>query len=78
MRQEDKRAAIIGFVLGASLAVLAIVAFSAFAAFPRLERRAVYLAVLCPADWRATISQRYDERNRRGIITKSTWITRCV
>lgn len=34
-------------------------------------------AVMCPPNWRATVSQRYDTRDRRGKIVKARWITRC-
>jgi len=33
--------------------------------------------VMCPPNWRATISQRYDDRDHWEWIVKRTWITRC-
>lgn len=39
---------------------------------------AEFRAVLCPSNWRATVAQRYDDRDDLDWITKRTWIARCV
>jgi hypothetical protein len=45
------------------------------AAFSRSDRRVAYLAVICPPDWIATISQRHDE----GTIWRpGTWVHGCT
>jgi hypothetical protein len=36
-----------------------------------------FRAVLCPADWTATLSQRFDTRDRFDWIIKRTWIAKC-
>jgi hypothetical protein len=36
-----------------------------------------FRAVMCPPDWKATVAQRYDDRDDLGWITKRTWIARC-
>jgi len=46
-----------------------------FAAFSRSERRVAYLAVMCPSNWVATISQRHDEGT---IWRRGTWVNGCT
>lgn len=44
----------------------------------RAAYAAAFRAVICPPEWRATVSQRYDDRDRFDWIVKRTWITRCI
>ena len=41
-------------------------------------REEVYRSVLCPPDWRYTITQEYLDRNRRDEITRRTRIRYCI
>lgn len=36
-----------------------------------------YRSIMCPTDWRAIVSQRYDRRDRFSWIVERIWITRC-
>lgn len=63
--------------LAACLFAAAVLLAIAVGCFASIDGRAAYRAVLCPPDWRATVSQRYDTRDRFDWIIKRTWIARC-
>jgi hypothetical protein len=54
-----------------ALALCAALACGARASEPTIELS----DPVCPS--RTWIAQRYDDRNRRGVIVKSVWIRRC-
>lgn len=56
----------------ASLALWAVLAVSCFG------QSLAFKAVICPPNWIATISQRYDTRDKFDWIVSRVWITRCV
>ena len=45
--------------------------------FAATVAESAFRSVICPPDWRATVSQRYDRRDEFGWIVKRTWIARC-
>lgn len=55
-------------------AVLLAIAVSSLAA---IDSGAAFRSVLCPPNWRATVSQRYDQRDDLDWIIKRTWIAHC-
>ena len=69
MTWERKLAAVFFF------AVLLLALSTCFGA---TASEAAFRAVMCPPNWRATVAQRYDTRDRFGWIVKRTWITRCA
>jgi hypothetical protein len=63
--------------IGGIVVLCGVLSFCSTPAHGAATDMTTFRAVMCPPNWRATISQRYDDRDRWDWIVRRTWITRC-